>query len=39
MRFLLPLETVETRRAVLDQIIGGLTTTIITIEKKSGAGK
>jgi four helix bundle protein len=39
MRFLLPMETVQNRRAVLDQIIGGLTTTIITIEKKSGASK
>ena len=39
MRFLLPLETVTKRRAVLDQIIGGLTTTIITIEKKSSAAK
>ena len=39
MRFLLPLETVTKRRAVLDQIIGGLTATIVTIEKKSGATK
>ncbi len=35
MRFLLPLETVQKRRAVLDQIIGGLTATINTIEKKN----
>lgn len=34
MRFLLPIETVNKRRAVLDQIIGGLTTTINTIESK-----
>ena len=34
MRFLLPLETVNKRRAVLDQIIGGLTATINTIESK-----
>ena len=34
MRFLLPLETVHKRRAVLDRIIGGLTTTINTIEGK-----
>lgn len=34
MRFLLPLETVNKRRAVLDQIIGGLTATINTIENK-----
>ena len=34
MRFLLPLETVNKRRAVLDQIIGGLTTTINTLESK-----
>ncbi len=34
MRFLLPLETVHKRRAVLDQIIGGLTATINTIESK-----
>lgn len=34
MRHLLPLETVNKRRAVLDQIIGGLTTTIDTIENK-----
>jgi hypothetical protein len=39
MRFLLPLETITKRRAVLDQIIGGLTTTIITIEKKSSTSK
>jgi four helix bundle protein len=39
MRFLLHLDTVNKRRAVLDQIIGGLTTTIITIEKKSGTSK
>ncbi len=39
MRFLLPLETVKKRRAVLDQIIGGLTATINTVEKKSGATK
>jgi len=32
MRFLLPLETVRKRRAILDQIIGGLTATINTIE-------
>jgi len=35
MRFLLPIETVQKRRAVLDQIIGGLTATINTIEKKN----
>lgn len=34
MRFLLPLETVNKRRAVLDQIIGGLTASINTIESK-----
>jgi four helix bundle protein len=34
MRFLLPLETVNKRRAILDQIIGGLTATINTIESK-----
>ena len=34
MRFLLPLETVNKRRSVLDQIIGGLTATINTIENK-----
>ena len=34
MRFLLPLKTVNKRRAVLDQIIGGLTATINTIESK-----
>jgi four helix bundle protein len=34
MRFLLPLETVNKRRTVLDQIIGGLTATINTIESK-----
>lgn len=34
MRFLLPLETVNKRRVVLDQIIGGLTATINTIESK-----
>lgn len=34
MRFLLPLETVNKRKAVLDQIIGGLTATINTIEGK-----
>lgn len=34
MRFLLPIETVNKRRAVLDQIIGGLTTSINTIENK-----
>jgi four helix bundle protein len=34
MRFLLPPETVQKRRAVLDQIIGGLTATINTIESK-----
>ena len=34
MRFLLPLETVQKRRAILDQIIGGLTATINTIESK-----
>jgi four helix bundle protein len=39
MRFLLHLDTVNKRRAVLNQIIGGLTTTIITIEKKSGTSK
>ena len=35
MRFLLPIETVQKRRAVLDQNIGGLTATINTIEKKN----
>lgn len=34
MRFLLPLETVNKRRAVLDQIIGSLTASINTIESK-----
>ena len=34
MRFLLPLETVNKRRAVIDQIIGGLTATIVTLENK-----
>ena len=34
MRFFLPLEIVQKRREVLDQIIGGLTTTINTIENK-----
>jgi four helix bundle protein len=34
MRFLLPIETVNQRRAVLDQIIGGLTATINTLESK-----
>lgn len=34
MRFLLALETVQKRRATLDQIIGGLTATINTIESK-----
>lgn len=34
MRFLLPPEIVSKRRAVLDQIIGGLTATINTIESK-----
>lgn len=35
MRHLLPAETVEKRIALLNQIIGGLTTTINTIERKS----
>ena len=35
MRFLLPIETVQKRRAVLNKIIGGLTATINTIEKKN----
>jgi len=34
MRFLLPLETVNKLRTVLDQIIGGLTASINTIESK-----
>ena len=34
MKFLLPAETIQNRVAVLDQIIGGLTTTINTIESK-----
>jgi four helix bundle protein len=34
MKFLLPAETINKRVAVLDQIIGGLTTTINTIENK-----
>jgi four helix bundle protein len=34
MKFLLPAETIEKRVAVLDQIIGGLTNTINTIESK-----
>jgi len=34
MRFLLSLETVNKRRAVLDQFIGGLTATIVTLESK-----
>jgi four helix bundle protein len=32
MKFLLPAETINQRGTVLDQIIGGLTTTINTIE-------
>ena len=35
MKFLLPLETIEKRVGVLDKIIGGLTTSINTIEAKS----
>lgn len=34
MKFLLPMTTIEKRVAILDQIIGGLTNTINTIEKK-----
>lgn len=34
MRFLLSLETVNKRWAVLDQFIGGLTATIVTLESK-----
>ena len=34
MKFLLPAETVKKRMATLDQIIGGLTATINTIESK-----
>jgi four helix bundle protein len=34
MKFLLSTETIQKRVAVLDQIIGGLTTTINTIESK-----
>ena len=34
MKFLLPAETIQKHVAVLDQIIGGLTTTINTIESK-----
>ena len=34
MKFLLPAETIQKRVAVLDQIIGGLTSTINTIESK-----
>ena len=34
MRFLLSAETINKRVAILDQIIGGLTTTIDTIESK-----
>jgi four helix bundle protein len=34
MKFLLPAETINKRVTVLDQIIGGLTTTINTIESK-----
>ena len=34
MRFLLPLQTVQKHRTVLDQIIGGLSATINTIESK-----
>lgn len=34
MRFLLSLETVNKHRAVLDQFIGGLTATIVTLESK-----
>ena len=34
MKFLLPAETIQKRVAVLDQIIGGRTTTINTIESK-----
>jgi four helix bundle protein len=39
MKFLLPMEIVQKRHAVLDQIIGGLTATIVTIEKRSGTSK
>jgi hypothetical protein len=35
IRFLLPLETVNKRRTVLDRSFGGSTTTINTIEGKS----
>ncbi len=34
MKFLLPAETIAKRSAILDQIIGGLTKTIISIENK-----
>ena len=34
MKFLLPAEIIEKRTAILDQIIGGLTNTINTIENK-----
>ena len=35
MKHLLPVETIVKRVATLDQIIGGLTNTIITLEKKA----
>jgi hypothetical protein len=38
MKFLLPVATIEKRIAVLDKIIGGLTTSILTIEKKNKRG-
>lgn len=37
MKFLLPIETITKRVAILDQIIGGLTNTIISIESKRNA--
>src|SRR3990170_209745 len=36
LNHLLPAETISQRVATLDQIIGGLTNTIITLEKKHG---
>ena len=35
MKFLLPVETIDKRVVTLDRIIGGLTTRIVTLEKKS----
>jgi len=35
VKYLLPAETIAKRVEVLDRVIGGLTNTIITMEKKS----